>query len=682
VIEGLRRGNRPADGRSREGTDRVLGLCIHLLAILVPLTFTAWELKSGGSVQLTADPSELPKLILLRVLLAVALAAWGLQALRRGRLEVRFAPPLLLLLGFAAWNLLTAPFSLHPWTSIVGEYGRPEGAVTYFTYFLLAFVVVQWADSEERRTSLARSIVIAAAVVSLLGLTQVADIGPLAWPALSFTGGRAFATLANPVLLGGYLIVPLALSWGLALSETHTRMRLIWWALSLLLGAGLLVTFSRGAWLGGIVALALLSVMAVRRRRLRRMDWIAAGGAVALLLTLLVLTAGSANEELDLGRRAASAFEPGSGSAQARLVLWESAWNASASRPLQGWGADTFRLVFQRFHPPSVASGLWSATPSGNAHNYALQVLATTGVVGLALLAGFPGWTLWSSRRARTGLGSVGEACWSGVCGYAVYLLFGISTPGASLPALLALAVLLSHLASPRLVETAGARIGGVIFVLATAVLLAGLGLVHGAADVLAARSASSPRPAEMADSAVRIAPFELAYRGLAAQAYRGAFEALLTQADTANATTQLLIGTQFATAERAHEATVKFAPGDGDGYLDLASLYNLAAQAGNTPYATRAFEVATAGEGKIGPDVRLSEQRALSLILQDRPLEAATLLEGVLRTAATADTWELLGDARLPAGDRPAAIDAYRQALALDPGNEALRQKLAAGEG
>ncbi len=77
-------------------------------------------------------------------------------------------------------------------------------------------------DRASRIRSLARTLFFGGVVVSVYGVMQYTGLDPITWGNLPFERRMAFSTYGNPDLLGGYIIFPLVIRLGLALSETDT----------------------------------------------------------------------------------------------------------------------------------------------------------------------------------------------------------------------------------------------------------------------------------------------------------------------------------------------------------------------------------------------------------------------------------------------------------------------------
>ena len=191
-----------------------------------------------------------------------------------------------------------------------------------------------------------------------------------------------------------------------------------WCALGIVATVALVVTGSRGAWLGAAAGLAFFGLLAWldrgrhgrsslslgRRGRLALVGAFVVGGLAVLLFgpTLLTrLTGGDAG----------------------RIELWEAAWSMFTGHPISGVG-------------PGAWPGMRPLTPISDAnlavlytsHSIVLQVLAELGVIG-ALAAGWlaatVAWTCWRSVRtaATTMDATLRAACLASLAAFAVHSL-------------------------------------------------------------------------------------------------------------------------------------------------------------------------------------------------------------------------------------------------------------------
>jgi O-Antigen ligase len=202
--------------------------------------------------------------------------------------------------------------------------------------------------------------------------------------------------------------------------------------LVLVLSLGLLATFTRSAWIGAVVGLAV--VLALPGGRFRVLPLVAfvavlliAFGAVALFVAArpTSVQGGIANA---VYARIASIADP-AGSVAGRLTLWKDTLPLIASRPIVGYGPDTFGLVYPQFQTSNRNAVLVSFDKP---HEEALGVLATQGVVGflayLWILVAFVR-AFWSGRHRG---GAV--ALFAGWVGYQVSMQVDFSYLPTAVP--------------------------------------------------------------------------------------------------------------------------------------------------------------------------------------------------------------------------------------------------------
>jgi O-antigen ligase len=199
-------------------------------------------------------------------------------------------------------------------------------------------------------------------------------------------------TLWEGNILGSYVAGIATLSGGLLLSHTRTFDRRFLTVVFALSAVALVLSLTRGAWLG-FAAGALLTVLLLRGARL----------PVVMLVAGLAVFAGALVLRFDLGgtsddvtaRFATLSAMPTDPTALSRLKYVDQGFAEWRESPLLGWGTDGFHI-----NHPKIMSAL--PTPE-------LDALYDTGVIGLALFATVFGALLFrcaatASRRADEGL--------------------------------------------------------------------------------------------------------------------------------------------------------------------------------------------------------------------------------------------------------------------------------------
>ncbi|MBK8166016.1 MAG: O-antigen ligase family protein [bacterium] len=236
---------------------------------------------------------------------------------------------------------------------------------------------------------------------------------------------RLRGTACEPLYLGNYLLLVLPM---LVLTGWRRRWRL---SAAAVLGLLLLLTWSRGAWLGAGAAWVVAawwgprgaaSAPATPRHRWRR--WVA-GLAGASGLILLAMAAGWEEAGLPL-RRLAQSFSHHDWSNLTRLYSVQAAWRAWLLSPVVGIGWGQFGWHFPALVDPTGLQAMFTWPVVGN---LPLLILCETGLAGAAALiwaaAGLARGVVRARRELRSAEGQRVGACAIAATGIAVqYLSF------------------------------------------------------------------------------------------------------------------------------------------------------------------------------------------------------------------------------------------------------------------
>ncbi len=376
---------------------------IGLLATLFLGLLWAW---------LRAELPAVPPLIAMPVL-ALTLAAWLARGAARRDIRLRTPPllfPLLLFIGAAAVSL---------WDAVeLQVYGIPE-LLKWLQILALFWLVVDRVD-ERRLAWLVGGLLFIGAFQAILGLWQfgLRGGGPAHYAILGGRFFRAYGTFEQPNPYAGFLGLIFALGVGILgngyigklgigrLGTTLPLYHFINLPITILIGAALTASWSRGAWLGAAAA-GLVMLAALPRR-----VWLG-GGLLALVLVgtlgldVVGLLPASVSARLT-GFTEYIHFQDarGVGINEANYAVIErlAHWQAG----LDMWRANYWNGVgFGDYEPayPDYRLLNWPIA-LGHAHNYYLNVAAETGVIGLAaylLLWGAVFWQTWRATRRLDG---------------------------------------------------------------------------------------------------------------------------------------------------------------------------------------------------------------------------------------------------------------------------------------
>ncbi len=674
--------------------EKVAWVSLHALLFLVPLAVSNLNFfRIAGVLPITFDQFDIVKLFTMRACTLIGLAGWGANVLLRGG-KIRLTKVDLLVLGFLAWVGLTTVTSIHWPTAIFGKYRRFEGLISFVNYAAVFFLTVQLVDRRERMLSLVRTLFFSGSIVMLYGALQYLGIELIPYGTLPFEARRSFATYGNPDLLGGFLMFMLPISVTLALSEQRVAWRTAYWIGAVLTAIVTITAFTRSAWVGGTVAVVVLLVMAYRQKvRLRREDLVMAGLAVAVAAGIVVRSLSAPSEVMNFFARIKSIFEFGEGSALTRFQIWDAALQAIKERPILGFGADTFRLVFPRFKPAAYVAAAGYLSVADNVHNYPLQLASALGIPGVLLLYALFVWVLvisfgraFATKGPESG-NIVYSGLWAAVVGYIVHLFFGLSVTGTTVLLWLVFGLLLAP--GARTVEFRGVEsaarglVAGLAVALASVLFIGNAVYLYADHYYLLARlgSADPAVRVENAQRAVALNPFNDIYRAEVGLAFIDQGYAHLS-AVTSDPNAATAAYDSFLQAERSLIETIEFVPPEYDNYVFLANLYNTMGEYFDSAYFEDAKRTAQQGieVEKYGPAIRTEYARALAATgdLEEAvsQLEYAVGLDPAYGQGAL-----ILSQLYETSGDLEMALEVLQAAESRKPGQAGVAEQIAALE-
>jgi len=355
---------------------------ILLVAALAALVLALWTP--------TAEPLPREIFVVGAAIAAIALLGW-LQALPAPTALAGALAPESVRLARQATEIagdpsaqsaagLSTPLSLAPQAS--------RSAALDWLVPAAAFLAAARIGSSRRvRRTLAGALLIAGAAQVVVGVAQWISRSNTLWGVtLEGFGGRLRGSFVNPNHLALYLEIALAVAFAW-----------VWWATRrtlldadraedrllrvgppafafLLIFAGLVLTGSRAALLAAVVAMSVQGLVVGSRRG--RKWLLAVGLAVGLAGVAALLALGTEGTFARL--TTTSLGEVGAGY---RFEAAGATFDLFRRFPLAGSGLGSFQAAFPLVQPPTIP-GFWR-----HAHADWIEFLATTGVIGAALLA-------------------------------------------------------------------------------------------------------------------------------------------------------------------------------------------------------------------------------------------------------------------------------------------------------
>ncbi len=381
--------------RRHHAAELAVEACWLAAIVLVPLAINPWGFNY-----------ELSKVALFRALTLLMAAAhvlslaWGPAPDRQRWLHRPLTRPIILIAVVLLFSVLT---SISPGISLWGTTHRQQGAYLLGCFIIWALLVINHLRSSRQRRRLAATIAVTATIVALTPFAEA-----LRWGENAFSW-RPGGSLGNPIFLGAYLIMalPFTLAGLVEALEAKPRKPLGTAAHALAMALqflALLITQSRGPWLGALAGLVLFAALMMWQKH-RRLVLAGLGvgllAAVALFLLLGLnfdLSPSSPLAQLPYVDRIIPPEGLEAGTIEVRLVLWEAAadivtaWpnvgleqdTRQVLRPFLGYGPDTAAIVYTSVYPPELAhiedpGSIWD-----RAHNETLDVLTMYGWLGIA----------------------------------------------------------------------------------------------------------------------------------------------------------------------------------------------------------------------------------------------------------------------------------------------------------
>ena len=363
----------PAPVNPATVADSVARWTLRVAAFALPLAF----------LPNIVDEFVLPKLLLLRVVLVALMIMLLLRWFSQRAITWRRTPLDLPLIAFVGAAALSTVFAINRNLAIFGSYDRWEGLLTIVSYALLFWLAVQTLSGQSDARGLTWSLLASGYCVGAVAILQ-SGFGVLGGGYFRDPSGmiRADVTLAHPDFAGIFLAMLLPVALAKVVSRRSLGTRVLATNIVIVIGLGLLVTFTRAAWAGAIVGV--IVVLALRRGTFHVLP-VAITGVVfvgALVLSLAVVGSRPSVGGTDLAHaflgRIASSTNTDSGSVASRLNTWRDLPALIAGRPILGWGPDTFGLVYPLYQS-SYRFGEFFDKP----HQETMGIAAAEGIVGL-----------------------------------------------------------------------------------------------------------------------------------------------------------------------------------------------------------------------------------------------------------------------------------------------------------
>ncbi len=250
------------------------------------------------------------------------------------------------------------------------SFGSIMPAMMFLCFLSSYFLISCCVRSSEWLNRLVSTMVFSAMIVAFYGIIQYVlnSSGAGAWlDSTMFAGisGRATSTLENPNMLGEYLIMIIPTAFALFLTSKETAKKL-YFACFACMGMCLILTWSRGAWLGFLFS-AVIFLLIWKRRSI----WLFIGGILAIPVLPIILPDSIINRFTSIGSLADT-------STSYRVNVWRGAMRMLEDYLFSGIG--TGEAAWYELYPEYSLSGIEAAPHS---HNLFIQIALENGIFAL-----------------------------------------------------------------------------------------------------------------------------------------------------------------------------------------------------------------------------------------------------------------------------------------------------------
>jgi len=343
-------------------TIKAIRLAIYVLLGLMPIAITT----------ATATATE-AKTTLFNLVVLVMGVLWVLRLQAEDTVGLRRTPISFPIVAFLIWNIVDAIIACY-------RYATVPQAFRVLSYVAAYFAVTHYLSRREHLNRALSVLVAASLIPCIYGMLQHFRVDPIAWVPSSHE--RILATFGNPTYFAAYLAFTIPVTLAAYLLEGRRAMRWGYLAIVSLQFACLLWTYSRGPWLGTVLALAIgLGIPALFHvRQLARRYGARIGAAVFVLLLISIVLA----RHSGIVERAASSTDFKDPANVQRTLQWNAGYRVFTEHLIVGVGPGALKIYIpEKLTPAFFKTGI--ETVSEHAHNEFIEIAADTGLIGLGL---------------------------------------------------------------------------------------------------------------------------------------------------------------------------------------------------------------------------------------------------------------------------------------------------------
>jgi len=279
------------------------------------------------------------------------------------------------LIAFFIIIVLSGIFGVDFNLSFWGDSERMLGAFSVLHFFIFYFIIITvFRSSNDWRNLLLVSISIAS-LVCLYGLIK----------------NIAYSTLGNTAYLSGYAIFNIFFSLILFFKYYKSLKKDEKWLSYLLLIFPILIlsvfkmTNTRGAYVGlaiGIFITFILFIIFIKNKKFKTISIIFLIIFISFVSSIFIFSGSAFIKNISIFNTI-NQITPKAITFQTRLISWKAAIKDFPNHPILGTGYGNFAITFDKYFDPTFYNFTKSETYFDRAHNNLVDILSTTGILGL-----------------------------------------------------------------------------------------------------------------------------------------------------------------------------------------------------------------------------------------------------------------------------------------------------------
>ena len=268
--------------------------------------------------------------------------------------------------------LLSSAFSVHTYTSM-------WSFILLVNYVVIFYLMIHTHGTRSQLRRLVYLIIGSAALISIMGLLKNFCGNPFQWwdyTDFQATPDRRSSTFGNANHLAGYMEMTLPVLLGLLVTGFRGIKLVLIIGLVIPLFVALLLSLSRGGWLGAAVGLCFMCIALLLNRFFQSKKLVLALGSGCVVMAFIVLSSTTVVKRIKTVEQMGNIPN-----LNARITVWDGVAEMIKDHPVLGIGPGTFATVFTQYQPPGLLSRYFAA------HNDYLQVTAEAGLALIPVMA-------------------------------------------------------------------------------------------------------------------------------------------------------------------------------------------------------------------------------------------------------------------------------------------------------